>query len=101
MRTQRPTWLFLVVAIGVASHLPTVCAAQALTPEEAAEIATDAYIYGFPLVMNYGTMYEYFIDKSAPQYKCPFNVLYNTARVYTPADTIIVTPHSDTPYSFV
>jgi len=72
-----------------------------LSADETTKIATDAYIYGFPLVMNYATMYEYFIDKSAPQYKCPFNVLYNTARVYTPADTTIVTPNSDTPYSFV
>ena len=36
------------------------------------------------MVMNYGTLYEYFIDKSSPQYKCPFNTLYNTARVFTP-----------------
>ena len=31
----------------------------------------------------------------------PINQLYNTARVYTPKDTAIVTPNSDTPYSFV
>lgn len=75
--------------------------AQSQTPEEATAIAEEAFIYGFPLVMNYGTMHEYFIDESSPQYKCPFNVLYNTARVYTPADTTVVTPNSDTPYSFV
>lgn len=57
-------------------------------------------IYGFPLVMNYGVMYESFIDKSSSQYKCPFNQLYNTARVFTPKDTAVVTPNSDTPYSF-
>ncbi len=72
-----------------------------LTEKEAIEIATEAYIYGFPMVMNYGTIYEYFIDKSAPAYKCPINEIYNTARVYTPKDTTIVTPNSDTPYSFV
>ena len=31
----------------------------------------------------------------------PWNQIYNTARVYTPADTTIQTPNSDTPYSFV
>jgi hypothetical protein len=93
----------LVVAFAAAVALPGArpAHAQPLTPEEATSIAEEAYIYGFPLVMNYGTMYEYFIDKSAPQYKCPFNTLYNTARVYTPADSTIVTPNSDTPYSFV
>jgi hypothetical protein len=68
---------------------------------EARRIAEEAYVYGFPLVMNYGVMYEYFIDKSSPAYKAPINHIYNTARVYTPKDTTIVTPNSDTPYSFV
>ena len=72
-----------------------------VTPAEAKTIAEEAFIYGFPMVMNYGTMYEYFIDKAGAQYKCSFNQLYNTAHVYTPKDTAIVTPNSDTPYSFI
>ena len=72
-----------------------------LNREQAVRIGTEAYIYGVPMIMNYGTLYEYFIDKSSPQYKCPFNEIYNVARVYTPKDTAIVTPNSDTPYSFV
>jgi hypothetical protein len=66
-----------------------------------AAIAREAFVYGFPMVMNYGIMYQYFIDKASPEYKAPFNVLYNTARVYTPDDKAVVTPNSDTPYSFV
>jgi hypothetical protein len=68
---------------------------------ETAQIAEEAFIYGFPMVMNYAVFYDYFIDKSATAYKAPINQLYNTARVYTPQDTTIVTPNSDTPYSFV
>jgi hypothetical protein len=68
---------------------------------ETAQIAEEAFIYGFPMVMNYAVFYDYFIDKSSPAYKAPINQLYNTARVYTPQDTTIVTPNSDTPYSFV
>jgi hypothetical protein len=60
-----------------------------------------AYIYGFPMLMNYGVMYEYFVDKNSGQYKAPFNQIYNEARVFTPKDTAIITPNSDTPYSFV
>jgi hypothetical protein len=74
---------------------------SALTPQEIQTIAQEAFIYGFPMVENYKTLYAYAIDESGPQYKAPFNVLYNTARVYTPDDTTIVTPNSDTPYSFV
>lgn len=72
-----------------------------LAKGEARKIAEEAMIYGFPMVMNYGVYYESFIDKASSQYKAPFNQLYNTARVYTPADTAVVTPNSDTPYSFI
>jgi hypothetical protein len=79
----------------------TAASAQELTSAERQAIAEEAFIYGFPLVMNYGVFYDYFVDKSAPAYKAPINQLYNTARVYTPQDTTIVTPNSDTPYSFI
>src|SRR5690242_12484660 len=66
-----------------------------------AAIAKEAFIYGFPMVMNYAVMYQYFIDKASPEYKAPFNRILNEGRVFTPEDTAIVTPNSDTPYSFV
>jgi len=68
---------------------------------ETRRIAEQAFIYGFPMVMNYAVFYEYFVDKSSPQYKTSTNQVYNMARVYTPKDTAVVTPNSDTPYSFV
>jgi hypothetical protein len=61
----------------------------------------EAYIYGFPMLMNYGVMRAYFVDRDSGQYKAPFNTIYNEARVFTYKDTAIVTPNSDTPYSFV
>jgi hypothetical protein len=76
-------------------------AEEKLAKGEAEQIAEEAFVYGFPLVMNYAVFYEYFVDKSGPEYKAPPNQLYNTARVYTPKDTAVVTPNSDTPYSFV
>jgi hypothetical protein len=81
--------------------LVTAASAQGMSPQERRAIAEEAFIYGLPLVMNYGVFHEYFIDKAAPAYKAPINQLYNTARVYTPQDKTIVTPNSDTPYSFV
>ena len=83
-------------------HVPPVSAEAAeLTEGETAKIAEEAFVYGFPMVMNYAVFYEYFVDRSSPEYKAPPNQLYNTARVYTPADKAVVTPNSDTPYSFV
>jgi hypothetical protein len=75
--------------------------AQNTTPEEARAIAKEAYIYGYPLVENYRIQYAYFADKSGPQYKGPWNTIVNIGRVFTPKDTAIQTPNSDTPYSFV
>ncbi len=67
----------------------------------AKDIAEAGFIYGLPIVMNYGVMYEYIIDKSSGQWKAPFNTISNTARVFTYQDTAIVTPNSDTPYSML
>jgi hypothetical protein len=75
--------------------------AQALSPETAGAIAKEATIYGFPMVDNYRVLYSYFVDKGGPEYKAPWNTLVNNARVYTPDDTAIQSPNSDTPYSYV
>ena len=72
-----------------------------LAPAEARAIAKDAYIYGFPLVDSYRVQYSYFADRSNPEFKAPWNTIYNNARVYTPEDKAIQTPNSDTPYSYV
>lgn len=62
-------------------------------------IAEAGYIYGLPLVMNYGVMNDFVLNRKSGQWKAPFNTLLNTARVFTPRDTAIPTPNSDTPYS--
>ncbi|MFN8663202.1 MAG: DUF1254 domain-containing protein [Thermomicrobiales bacterium] len=72
-----------------------------LSSTDAREIAKDAYIYGFPIVDNYRILSSYFVDAGGPEYKAPWNTLFNNARVYTPDDTAIQTPNSDTPYSYV
>src|SRR4029450_4582051 len=95
---RMPTRMAFTLAVLVS--LPSVAHAE-LGKGETQQIGEEAFIYGFPMVMNYAVLYEYFVDKSSPEYKAPFNQLYNTARVYTPKDTAIVTPNSDTPSSFV
>ena len=78
------------------------CMAQGkLAKGEAQKIAAEAFVYAFPMVMSYGIFYEYFVDKSSGQYKTSMNQLFNEANVFTPKDTAVVTPNSDTPYSFI
>jgi hypothetical protein len=76
-------------------------AQASVSPEQARSIAKEAYIYGFPMVDHYRIQYSYFQDKKDPNYKAPWNELINVPRVYTPQDTAIQTPNSDTPYSFI
>lgn len=71
------------------------------TPTEARAIAKEAYIYGYPMVDAYRVMYTYFSDAKSPEFKAPWNHIKNIPRVFTPADTAIVSPNSDTPYSML
>ena len=64
-------------------------------------IASNAFIYGYPMVEMYGIIYSFNVDTKSSQYKGPFNKIANVPRVFTPADKAIVTPNSDTPYSFL
>ncbi len=88
----------LCTAFAAVLALITARAAD-LTPAETKAIAEEGYIYGLPIVMNYGVMYEYAVDKKSSQFKAPFNQLNSMHRVATPEDTAVVTPNSDTPYS--
>jgi hypothetical protein len=97
----RVTMMVLAIAGGGLASSSTSVQAQDVTAAEAQAIGKQAYIYGFPIVDNYRIQYSYFIDVKNPEYKTTWNQIYNTARVFTPADTAIQTPNSDTPYSFV
>ncbi len=105
---NRRTASSLIGAVAIGAALPTAALAPALAGDddslastELRAIVKDAYIYGFPLVDNYRVQYSYFVDKGGPEYKTSWNTIFNNARVYTPKDTSVQTPNSDTPYSFV
>ncbi|MBY2987926.1 DUF1254 domain-containing protein [Rhizobium leguminosarum] len=68
---------------------------------EAMDIAEEGFIYGLPLVMNYAVMNEFAVDRNSGQFKAPFNDINNMHQVASPADTAIITPNSDTPYSIL
>ncbi|WP_417767544.1 DUF1254 domain-containing protein [Stappia sp.] len=87
--------------VGLAVTPQTAGAQEALAAGEAKSIAEEAAIYGLPMMMNYSVMYQFAIDKSSSQYKAPFNQIKNEASLASPKDTAIVTPNSDTIYSFV
>ena len=61
---------------------------------ETKAIAKDAYIFAYPLVMNYRTMYMQAIKGDGRFGK------WLHLGLSSPADTDIVTPNNDTPYSY-
>jgi hypothetical protein len=89
------------VAVLPALHFSAAHAQAGVSPAEARAIAKEAYIYGFPIVDNYRIQHDYWVDKANPEYKGPWNQIWNSARLFTPADKAIQSPNSDTLYSFV
>ncbi|MDT3229801.1 DUF1254 domain-containing protein [Pseudomonas sp. rhizo25] len=71
------------------------------SPSEARAIAKEAYLYGFPVVQMYKTLYTQAVDKGGANFKAPFNHIGHTAQLLTPKDATFATPNADTPYSFV
>ena len=51
------------------------------------------------MIVGHDVLYKFFIDRNSGQFKAPINQINNEARVFTPEDTGISTPNSDTPYS--
>ena len=75
-------------------------AQEELSPTEAADIAEEAYIYAFPMMENYRTMYTQAVDRTAAGYLAPFNELVSKTELLGPEFKQIVRPNNDTLYSF-
>lgn len=97
MRKRTSTKLAITTALTLMTAMP--CMAQ--PTDNFKDISEEAFIYAYPMIMAYGIMYEYSVDKHSSQYKGKFDQIINEDRVYTPADTAVVSPNSDTPYSFL
>lgn len=98
---MKPLYAILAAGLLPFALTQTALAANALPASQASAIAKEAYLYGFPVVEMYKTLYAQAVDQGGPDYKAPFNQVGNTARVFTPQDKAFVTPNSDTPYSFL
>jgi len=67
---------------------------------ETKDIAREAFIYAYPMLYNYKTLYDQTQDQLFPGYIGGFGRFRHYSNSYTPADTDIVTPNNDTPYSW-
>jgi hypothetical protein len=87
--------------MGSATSATDKSSGSGISASDARAIAKEAYIYGFPMVMNYHTMYKQVIDNTSPDHRGDFNTVSSSKSVATPDDKFVVTPNSDTPYSYL
>ena len=92
--------LLVGLALTGLAQAPGPAHAQAPSPAEAKAIAADAYLYAYPMLYNYKTLFQQTADPSFPGYVGGFNRYRHYSRGFTPADKDIVTPSNDTPYSW-
>ncbi len=71
-----------------------------MTKNEIAEIAEDAYVFGYPMLENYRTLFTQALAPEFSGYVGGFGRYRHYSRPYTPSDSDIVTPNNDTVYSW-
>jgi hypothetical protein len=67
--------------------------------QQARRTAAEAWTYGYAFLENYRTMYLQAVDSDDPRYVGGFGVFRHHSQPFTPANTGVVTPNNDTPYS--
>ena len=91
---------FLGLSLVCVALFASVASAQdKVTPAEAKKIAKEAYIFNYPLVMMYRTMYLQSIDAKSKSYSGGFGKWLHLG-TSSPKDTDIVSPNNDSPYSY-
>ena len=71
----------------------------ALATETLADLTSEAYVWGYPIVDLYAILHGQALDPQSPEYKAPLNVVGHTRTLASPADTLVIAPNVDTPYS--
>jgi hypothetical protein len=70
-----------------------------IRPQEAKQIAEEAYIFAFSMLENYKTMYVQAVNENLPTYRAPFNRFAHIRQLLGPEFTEVVGPNNDTLYS--
>src|SRR4051812_33723089 len=81
---------------GLAATTPTAL----VSADEAAQTAREAMVFAYPMLLNYKTIWEQTQDHLGGAFIGGFNRYRHYTRSYTSADTDIVTPNNDSPYSW-
>jgi hypothetical protein len=92
--------LMTVLGLGAASCANAQQQSGNASPDETEAIAKDAFIYAYPMLFNYKTLYSQTQDRNSKAYVGGFGTFRHYSQVYGPDNKEIVTPNNDTPYSW-
>ncbi|CAE6686956.1 hypothetical protein R69927_00149 [Paraburkholderia domus] len=92
--------LTMLPATQAAAQAAASSATVTVSPEEARAIAKDAYLYAYPMLFNYKTLYQQAVDPGSKAYVGGFDKFRHYSQPYGPDNKEIVTPNNDTPYSW-
>jgi hypothetical protein len=79
--------------------MEVVMSAEHLSPEELADIAEEAYIFSFPMLMGYRYCFATFLVPSLPSYRGAMNLMRGDPVTLDHSFKDVITPNADTPYS--
>jgi hypothetical protein len=74
-------------------------AVHADTLQETKQIAEEAYIYAFPMLMGYRFAFATFLTPGLPSYRGSVNAIHGKAATLDHTFKDVITPNADTPYS--
>jgi hypothetical protein len=70
-----------------------------ITPQEAQQIAEEAYIFAYPMLMAYRAIYVGGLDESSPFFRATWNQIVHDTKPADHTREDVVTMNGDTPYS--
>jgi hypothetical protein len=70
-----------------------------ISTKEVKEIAEEAYIFSFPMLMGFRFAFATFLTPSLPSYRGPANAMHGKAATLDHTFRDVITPNADTPYS--
>jgi len=70
-----------------------------ITPEQAKQIAKEAYVFAYPMLDHYKIMFAQSIAKESPSYEAPLNVMVNKRELFDAKYRAIVGANNSTLYS--
>lgn len=76
------------------------CSSFSLSEEEGVAIARKAYIYAYPIVKNYQSLYNSTIDTKSSEYRGEINQFYGKAENYTPRSKNVNFPNIEAAKSY-